>query len=135
MTINECIKQLRDLKNHCESMSNEDFDIWNKDIAALDIAIKILNGSPIEMNPMSDDEKKRLLELLESEKGTIMCLALPAADVAPVMYGHWISVGDGYKCSVCGCLDSNCEDWYHFHNVLNQNYCPNCGAKMDGEEE
>lgn len=72
MTIDECIKQLRDLKDHCESMSNEDFDIWDKDITALDMAIKILGGSPIEMKPMSDDEQKRLLELLESERSVIM---------------------------------------------------------------
>jgi rubrerythrin len=54
---------------------------------------------------------------------------IPAADVAPVVHGEWISDGDGYcwcyKCSVCGW-----EDGYPFND--RHKFCPNCGAKMDG---
>lgn len=53
----------------------------------------------------------------------------PAADVAPVWHGRWIEkdkydFGTFYDCSICGnrILD-NGHSW---------NYCPNCGAKMDG---
>ena len=53
----------------------------------------------------------------------------PAADVAPVRHGRWIeqekyTFGVLYDCSICGnrILD-NGHPW---------NYCPNCGAKMDG---
>lgn len=53
--------------------------------------------------------------------------ALPAADVAPVVHGRWISFLDGdhimperyYRCSRCGRVESR---W--------RPYC-NCGAKMD----
>lgn len=45
---------------------------------------------------------------------------LIAADVAPVKHGHWISVK--YKCSECGALV-----WGNDFN-----FCPHCGAKMDG---
>ena len=52
----------------------------------------------------------------------------PAVDVAPVVHGEWDVGGmslDGvvgnWKCSVCG--EVSLEDC---------NYCPNCGAKMDG---
>ena len=55
---------------------------------------------------------------------------MPAVDAAPVVHGRWISYLDGehlmperyYKCSVCS------DRGYKFR----RNYCPNCGAKMDG---
>ena len=52
---------------------------------------------------------------------------LPAADVVPVRHGRWIPhrLDDGYTtwtCSDCGTVGIEA-----FH------YCPNCGAKMDGE--
>lgn len=60
----------------------------------------------------------------------------PNADVEPVRHGHWIESGDyveaqGSKlpikmCSAC-CMDIILEDF--------QNYCPNCGTKMDLEED
>lgn len=54
--------------------------------------------------------------------------AIPAADVAPVVYGRWVThyrsgtpVAEGYV-STC------CDMW----NNRKSDYCPNCGAKMDG---
>ena len=56
---------------------------------------------------------------------------LPAADVAPVRHGHWVKekpdVLIHWHCSVC----KNC----YYLEEPNANYCPNCGAKMDGGEE
>nr|DAV67469.1 MAG TPA: Transcription initiation factor IIE, alpha FINGER, Transcription [Caudoviricetes sp.] len=56
---------------------------------------------------------------------------MPAADVAEVVHGRWIKddflsddVNNAEKCSRCGELIG----W--FGNL--PNYCPNCGAKMDG---
>ena len=55
---------------------------------------------------------------------------MDAADVAPVRHGRWISKNHhGYEwVFVC----SNCDyvDGYPFND--RHNYCPNCGAKMDG---
>lgn len=63
---------------------------------------------------------------------------LPPADVQPVRHGQWIGISyDGYadgnpvfcewKCSECGKIvvadDAN-----------ELNYCCNCGARMDGEQ-
>ena len=52
----------------------------------------------------------------------------PAADVTPVVHGRWVThyrsgttVAEGYV-STC------CDMW----NNRKSNYCPNCGAKMDG---
>lgn len=46
----------------------------------------------------------------------------PAADVQPVKHGRW-KWSEGGQCSECGFHNSN----------FGYNYCPDCGAKMDGE--
>ena len=58
----------------------------------------------------------------------------PAADVAPVVHGRWIPQKENHefkearmKCSACGYPVSR---W-----TGNTNFCPNCGAKMDGKKE
>ena len=63
--------------------------------------------------------------------------AIPAADVAQVRLGRWICINKSYgeyECSVCNGVDSNCSDYYGTHVVTEQEYCPNCGAKMDLED-
>ena len=58
----------------------------------------------------------------------------PAVDAVPVKHGRWIiSVTFGDKetyarCSVCRTTQ------IFFNGKEPTNYCPNCGAKMDGEE-
>lgn len=52
---------------------------------------------------------------------------LPAADVEPVVHGRKIEDGDiggFWMCSLCG-------EWLPY----GANYCPSCGARMDGESE
>ena len=57
-----------------------------------------------------------------------MIYEMPDADVAQVRHGRWLpfhstAAGDIQYCSACeiGCT------W-------KPNYCPNCGAKMDGDD-
>lgn len=56
---------------------------------------------------------------------------LPATDVAPVRHGWWVHehISEGYAWVMC----SECEAVIH-KILINKrlNYCPNCGAKMDG---
>lgn len=63
----------------------------------------------------------------------------PAEDVQPVKHGYWEEVIDyggwgdtHYRCSVCG------EEW-HLEDGKpkdnNMNFCPRCGARMDGEQD
>lgn len=55
-----------------------------------------------------------------------------AADVAPVVHGQWIEDHDYLKCPECGVM----VKWdFTFFDIGNWNYCPNCGAKMDGGDE
>ena len=52
----------------------------------------------------------------------------PTADVATVRHGRWGTHSDrpdSLICSVCNC---GFDMWKHDPH----NYCPNCGAKMDG---
>lgn len=61
--------------------------------------------------------------------------ALPAADVVPVVHGHWIWHEEEfeYECSACHCrFDYNHTFEIFDHGFQYANYCPNCGAKMDG---
>lgn len=61
---------------------------------------------------------------------------LPAADVADVRHGRWVdktnisrsAVEQRVDCSVCGQI-------FWTTAVLSFNYCPNCGALMDKEDE
>ena len=52
-------------------------------------------------------------------------LDAPAADVVPVRHGRWIASHDEFcQCSLCK---------YPVYAAWNTtNYCPNCGARMDG---
>ena len=60
-------------------------------------------------------------------------MVTPAADVAPVVHGEWVEQVKiarksninplyYYQCSLCG-----------VYLAKRANFCPNCGAKMDGE--
>ena len=61
---------------------------------------------------------------------------LPSADVQPIRNGKWIPKFNGqfkggaywFDCSVCGRIvpDVRNGGW---------NYCPNCGARQDGEQD
>lgn len=80
------------------------------------MAYEKLTRSYVNSNPYIADW--RFDEMIEE---------LPAADVAPVRYGRWIDSLARITpyCSACG----------HSHRCLirTPNYCPNCGAKMDGK--
>ena len=54
--------------------------------------------------------------------------ALPAADVAPVVHARWIQV-DATKCR-CSHCDIIALIALYPHG--DKNFCPNCGAMMDG---
>lgn len=56
---------------------------------------------------------------------------LPAADVAPVVHGWWNA---DETCSVCGEKSTEGLDAVKWDYWL-PDYCPHCGAKMDGERK
>ena len=92
-------------------------------------------------------EREATIKLLRSlgsrdyrrEKGTIQEAIkmvsfpeyTPSADVVPMVHGQWETSSDrpdSLICSVCKC---GFDMWKHDPH----NFCPNCGAKMDGGAE
>lgn len=88
----------------------------------------------------SDSELVNLVDL-EIEIEMTITDHTDAADVAPVVHAEWIGTwGDGYadgpdgepvivyeefECSRCGCV-------HHADGEPTWDYCPECGARMDG---
>ena len=67
---------------------------------------------------------------LWSEEGCRVVLEAPTVNAIEVVHGHWESASPYflmYRCSVCRktTLFSICD--------FPSNYCPHCGAKMDGD--
>ena len=56
---------------------------------------------------------------------------ITVADVAPVRHGRWVKHGRRWQCTNCKVLMS--IDGTPKENLLN--YCPNCGAIMDGGDD
>ena len=63
---------------------------------------------------------------------------MPTIDAVEVVHGEWILLGKNEhdyetsveeKCSLCG------RYVYRYDTELQDNYCPNCGCKMDKEDE
>lgn len=71
------------------------------------------------------DSERTMLEDVNAEIGEI-----PSADVVKVRHatdkGYEDSYGWKDVCSLCGC---------EFRVSKSANYCPNCGARMDGESD
>lgn len=64
-----------------------------------------------------EDTRKNFARIIEE---------LPAADVAPVRHGRWTRIDyHDARCSECGH-----KTYYPDRISL---YCPECGARMDGE--
>ena len=62
----------------------------------------------------------------------------PTVDAVEVVHGRWIEGGktrvDDVNGRILHC--SKCGDYcYNFDPIPPHNYCPNCGAKMDGGNE
>ena len=88
----------------------------------LDEALRMIMDSR-EDNPYTGDEASAWRV---AHHCAIICVKdCTTIDAAPVVHGRWITVShypypDGARCSVCG------------KETTENNYCPNCGAKMDG---
>ena len=86
-----------------------------KEYIEREAVLDLLKNRDVVINP--HDEVANIREDVE---------CLPAADVRPVVRGHWCDTSNYYqrwKCSVCG---SHTRD-------ARPPFCPNCGADMREE--
>lgn len=81
-----------------------------------------------QFKPFKGFEHAMYRKLCETE---IAIGKLPAADVVPVVHGWWNA---NEICSLCGEKSTEGLDATIWNYWL-PNYCPNCGAKMDGGED
>ena len=82
-------------------------------------------------------EREKLNDMLEdfcvNESFYDALQTIPSADVSTVRHGHWKELDEEgcYCCSACGnpwiIIDGTPQD-------NDMNFCPHCGAKMDGGE-
>ena len=94
------------------------------------VAVKKFENYRRDCEEENDERAAQIFEDCISE-----LMAIPAADVVPVVHGRWIHSRyedcseqfELVKCSQC-----NHEAYAMAFYVRGGNYCPNCGAKMDG---
>ena len=73
---------------------------------------------------MGDTNEANRIMLMFRENAKKLFSIAPSADVAPVRHGHW-EVIDAEEPRRYGCSECKRLSWHM------ENYCPNCGAKMD----
>ena len=72
---------------------------------------RYIDADKIDFSPLKDD--------FDRARAKVIIMGQPTADVVEVKHGEW----EGLECNLCG----------HFATYANDyNYCPECGAKMDG---
>ncbi len=76
----------------------------------------------------------QILQTLDEHTMSLLFMEIdetPTADVAPVVHGRWDDITTGLlasvKCSACGAAF---QGYY-----ADYQYCPRCGAKMDGGKD
>ena len=60
--------------------------------------------------------------------------AAPTVDAVEVVHGRWIDKGEYAVCTECGGRSGTQYDGVEPIPLMTQ-FCPNCGAKMDGGED
>lgn len=76
----------------------------------------------IDASALQEEYKKR-----HNEKRLMLIDVAPTVDAVPVRHGRWIdgSIPTYAVCNVCAY-----QERYAYEN----NFCPNCGARMDGKD-
>lgn len=115
-----------------------------KDKATLEIMDLCMEAAD-KLERINDFDKSQSAKLL-AENGKLRAeldvmreiTEFPAADVAPVRHGHWITGFENFspyqKCSTCG-LEIPLKATEGDMEICLYRFCPNCGARMDREEE
>ena len=76
-------------------------------------------------------EPNGFIHSVVTERQIVKC---PTIEAEPVKHGRWVDVGYKIRCSLCdrGVFLGTTDPVAHNYEKENFNYCPNCGAKMQG---
>ena len=100
-------------------------DMWN--------ALYALEDQREKLHGLDLFERKNLQDGFEAgQQAIVNC---PVADVVEVRHGQWIDMGGFISCSVCSATRMKEFESYYGKAVrpyIRTDYCPSCGAKMDG---
>lgn len=93
------------------------------------VAVKKFENYRRDCEEENDERAAQIFEDCISE-----LMAIPAADVAEVRHGRWEFLGPNSL--IKGCMCGTCSVC-HVRSVyiVNTAICPNCGARMDKEDE
>ena len=141
MTNEEAIVQLEiDATNLVGRLASEPVhdtsfsELWTRKLEAIDIAIYA-----IKMFDKHEADCERCACNLLAERDALKEEKLISnADVAEVVHGEWKLLDEcsnaGVYCSICHKAVYRESAWYKNVHIKSK-YCPNCGAKMDKEDE
>ena len=87
---------------------------------------KRYHGAVYTKDLFSDNSQK--IPYLQAAKVLREVSDAPAADVAPVVHGRWVTHYRSGTSVAKGYVSTCCDMW----NNRKSNYCPNCGARMGG---
>lgn len=92
------------------------------------------------MSRYIDAEKIKYTEYINGDVTVSKDLVekIPTADVQEVRHGRWkYKTLDNFRKVECTCTHcgwSGVENYDSYVDISDFEYCPNCGAKMDGDE-
>ena len=75
-------------------------------------------------------QKEQVIAMSDDKPGTLTVaydMAIEALKAEPVKHGEWKCMAD------CGVTECDQCGWSIEEYVGDYNFCPNCGAKMDGD--
>lgn len=87
--------------------------------------------SALELKYVSNDDVK-----IGWDAAIDAVLNIPAVDAVGVRHAYWIDMGDFESCSACQSTHlKEFQSCYGKVIWIKSDWCPACGARMDGKEE
>ena len=101
-----------------------DADELKRELAAVKI---VIDEDILKCNSVHDE----LVHLLKKVEDVVVekISEQPTIEAQPMVHGEWIYEYHTWHCNICGC-----HPYKGYIPREPSNFCPNCGARMDGKE-